>query len=196
MIIRATRLAALALVCACTAAPAEEPAAAHAAERGERSAGRDTVVRAAHVEPLATLYDSATADVDGDGTAERVELGSSASPDQGAQDVHDQWSVIVRDGLDSYSLLHEYVPAAAAFWVIPADSAGPAAILVQTSAVYGPSEGTRLEKFVFDRSRGGYVRTGSIEGWAGHAIYRGPRGFEANVPPTGKGRHDPLDHGG
>jgi hypothetical protein len=194
MILRPAHLAALAFVCACAGTPAAERPAARE-EGGESSVERDTVVRTADVEPLPTLYDSVTADVDGDGTAERVELGSTVSRDESLRDIHNRWSVIVRDGPDSYPLLHEYAPFVAAFWVIPADSTRPAAILVQTTAVYGPAEGTRLEKFVFDRSRGGYVRTDVVDGRAGHAIYRGPQGFENEMPSTGKGRHDPLDHG-
>lgn len=193
MIVRPARLAVLALVCACAGSSARErPATQEAGE--ESSVQRDTVVRKAEVEPLGTLYDSVTVDVDGDGTAERVELGSNMSRDERYRDVHHRWSVIVRDGPDSYPLLHEYMDAVAAFWVIPADSTRPAEILVQTSALYGPTEGTRLEKFVFDRSRGGYARTGLVEGWgSGHAFYRGPQEFE-DVPPTGPNRHDPLQH--
>ena len=194
MLIRPARLAALAFVCACAGTAAEErPAARQESEAS--SVQRDTVVRKADVPPISNLYDSVTIDVDGDGTAERIELGSNIPLDPTAYDAHHQWSVIVRDGPDSYPLLHEYIDAVAAFWVIPGDSTRPAAILVQASALYGPSEGTRLEKFVFDRSRGGYVRTGVVEGWgSGHAYYRGPQGFE-DVPPTGRGRHDPRDHG-
>lgn len=193
MAFRPIQLAALALACACTRASGAEPSAG--APDG-RPAARDTVVRSGEVEPLETLYDSVTVDVDGDGTPERVELGSNVPLDESARDVHHRWSVIVRDGADSYPLLHEYISAAAAFWVIPADSTGPAAILVQTTAVYGPTEGTRLEKFVFDRARGGYARTGLVEGWgSGHAFYRGPPGHECDVPPTGTGRHDPAAHG-
>ncbi|HEX2078435.1 MAG TPA: hypothetical protein VHG08_12025 [Longimicrobium sp.] len=194
MIIRPAHLAALAFVCACSGAPAAERSAARE-DSAESPVQRDTVVRRVDVEPLPNLYDSVTIDVDGDGTAERVELGSNLPDDERYYDVHHRWSVIVRDGPDSYPLLHDYVPAVAAFWVIPADSTRPAEILVQISALHGPSEGTRLEKFVFDRSRGGYVRTGLVEGWGseGHAYYRGPQGFE-EVPPTGPNRHDPVGH--
>lgn len=193
MTIRPANLAALAFVCACTGTPAAEPPAARQ-EREASAAGRDTVVGKADVEPLETLYDSVTIDLDGDGTAERVELGSNIPSDSTAYDVHHRWSVIVRDGPDSYPLLHDYVDAATAFWVIPADSTRPAEILLQTSRVYGPTEGTTLQKFVFDRARGGYVRTGMLEGWSRHAIYRGPNGFEDVLPSTGRGRHDVREH--
>lgn len=194
MIIRPAHLAALALVCACADAPAAERSSAQQKSE-ESSAERDTVVRKAEIEPFSTLYDSVTIDVDGDGTGERVELGSNIPSDTGAYDVHHMWFVIVRDGPDSYPLLQDVTPGPAAFWVIPPDSAGPAAILVQTSAVYGPTEGTRMEKFVYDRARGGYVRTGRLEGWGGHAVYRGPQGFEGDLPSTGQGRHSSSEHG-
>jgi hypothetical protein len=192
MIIRRAHLAVLAFVCACGGTPAvEQPVAQKKSE--ERSIERDTVVRKAEIEPIEVLYDSVTIDVDGDGTAERVELGSNIPRDESARDVHHRWSVIVRDGPDSYPLLHEYVPQATGVWVIPADSTRPAEILVQTTTLFGPGEGTRLEKFVFDRSRGGYVRTGSVEGWARHVFYLGPEEFK-DVPLTGTGRHHPSVH--
>lgn len=189
MLLRAHPLVLLAFACACGGTSAAEPPAARDAD-----ARRDTVVRAARVEPLETLYDSATLDVDGDGTAERIELGSNIPRDERYRDIHHRWSVIVRDGADSYPLLHEYISLAVGFWVIPGDSARPAAILVQASAVFGPTEGTRLEKFVYDRARGGYARTEVIDGWSGHAVYRGPQGFADDMPPTGRHRHDARAH--
>lgn len=192
MIIRPAHLAALALLCACGGPPVVERSAAQE-ERTKGPVERDTVVRKAEIEPIEVLYDSVTIDVDGDGTAERVELGSNIPRDESARDIHHRWSVIVRDGSDSYPLLHDYIPSATGVWVIPADSTRPAAILVQTSTLFGPGEGTRLEKFVFDRSRGGYVRTGLVEGWGRHAFYLGPEEFN-DVPLTGTRRHDPSEH--
>ena len=187
MIIRPARFAALALVCACAAAPATERTPARNDEK-ERPAQGDTVVRKADVGPLATLFDSVTVDVDGDGMAERVDLGVNAGRDaRGVMqwDIHNEWSVIVRDGPDSYPLLHECCPGAAAFWVIAADSTQPAAILVQTGDLTTSRGGTRLAKFVFDRSRGGYVRTAMVEGWGHRAFYRGPSESEGLFSPTG-----------
>jgi hypothetical protein len=190
--IRPSHLAALAFVCACTNIPAsQQPTMQDKAE--ESSVERDIVVRKADIGPLVTLYDSITIDVDGDGTAERVELGVNAGLDDRGEmnwDIHNEWSVIVRDGPDSYPVLHETISGAAAFWVIAADATDPAAILVQTSGLTTSSGGTRLEKFVFDRSRGGYVRTGVVDGQGHRAFYRGPRGF-ANLLPATSWRGEP-----
>jgi hypothetical protein len=189
MTIRPTHLAALAFVAACAGTPAAEQEAGE-----ESSVARDPVVRKAEeMAPLVTVFDSITIDVDGDGTAERVELGVNAGADERGVmewDIHNQWSVIVRDGADSYPLLHETISGAAAFWVIAADSTRQAAILVQTSGLTTSSGGTRLEKFVFDRSRRGYVRVGVVDGQGPRAFYRGPRGFEHLLPPT-RWRGDP-----
>jgi hypothetical protein len=190
MIVHPTRLATLALVCACAGTPAAERTAT--ADRAPVE--RDTVVRRANVPPLATLFDSATVDVDGDGTAERVDLGVDAGRDERGVmqwDIHNQWSVIVRDGPDSYPLLHECCPGAAAFWVIAADSTQPAAILVQTSDLTTFHGGTRLQKFVFDRARGGYLRTGMVEGSGPRAFYRGPQEPTDLLPPTSWRGGDP-----
>jgi len=174
MTIRSVRMAALVLLCAC--ADAKDRAAA----REPDPVRPDTVVRKADVGSLdigGTLLDSVTVDVDGDGTAERIDLGVNAGRDERGEmqwDIHNQWSVIVRDGPDSYPLLHECCPGSAAFWVIAADSTRPAEILVQTVDLTTSRGGTRLAKFVFDRARGGYVRTGLVEGWGHRAFYRGP----------------------
>jgi hypothetical protein len=199
MIIRPAHLVVLALVGACTGMPgAEQPAEQEARE--ESSVERDNVVRKAEVGPLVTVFDSITIDVDGDGTAERVELGVNAGPDDRgvmSWDVHNQWSVIVRDGPDSYPVLQETISGVAAFWVIAADSTDPAVILVQTSNLTRGGGGTRLEKFVFDRSRGGYVRVGAVEGGGSRAFYRGPKGFDDLLPPTSwRGEPDSLDTSG
>ncbi|MFL5385066.1 MAG: hypothetical protein ACJ8GN_21305 [Longimicrobiaceae bacterium] len=186
MTIRSVRMAALVLLCACTGA--EDRAAA----REPDPVQPDTVVRKADVGPLdsgGTLLDSVTVDVDGDGTPERVELGVNAGRDERGRmnwDIHNDWSVVVRDGPDSYPLLQECCPGAAAFWVIASDSTGPGAILVQTSSLTTDGGGTRLDRFVWDRSRGGYVRTGRVEGW-GTAFYRGPPAYTGMgdlLPPT------------
>lgn len=176
MSIRPTHLAVLALLCGCANAPAAE----HAAVRDQDPAPRDSVVGKADIPPLdrgGTLFDSATVDVDGDGTAERVELGvtNAGRNDKGEMewDVHTQWAVVVRDGPDSYPLSQRYV-GAAAFWVIAGDSTRPAEILVQTIDLSTSGGGTQLEKFVYNRQRGGYVRTGSLEGFGPRALYRGP----------------------
>jgi hypothetical protein len=175
MIIRPARLAALALLCACAGAPAANRATA--AEPPD--AARDTVIRRADIPPLSvggTLLDSATVDVDGDGAPERVDLGVNVTRNERGQweaDVHNVWTVVVRDGTDSYPLVRTY-DGAAAFWVIPGDSAHPAEILVQTSSLTVYVGGTRLEKFVYDRQREGYVRTGMVESFGRLARYRGP----------------------
>jgi hypothetical protein len=190
MIVRPAHVAALALLCAC----ADAPAAERTAVRGQASTvPRDTVVQKADIPPLdrgGTLLDSATVDVDGDGTPERVELGVNAGRDEQGEwnwDVHNQWQVVVRDGPDSYPLLYETVEGAAAFWVILSDSTHPAEILVQTSGLTTSGGGTRLQKFVFDRQRRGYVRTGELDGRGHRALYRGPPAYAEMTdlfPPT------------
>lgn len=188
MIIRFARVAVPVLLCACAGAGAEDRTATNA----PNAARPDTVVRKADVQPLGhvgTLLDSATVDVDGDGTPERVELGVNAGRDERGDmswDIHTQWSVIVRDGPDSYPLVRECCPGAAAFWVVAGDSTEPAAILVQTSDLTTSRSGTRLDRFVWDGSRGGFVRTGRVEGW-GTAFYRGPPAYTKLgdlLPPT------------
>jgi hypothetical protein len=177
---------ALALACACARADGDGQVAARALTPVQP----DTVVHKAHVPLFGTFLDSATIDVDGDGTAERVDLGVSASRDERGVmnwDHIETWSVVVRDGPDSYPLFQGYT-GAAAFWVIAADSTQPAAILVQTSDLTTSRGGTRLEKFVFDRSRGGYVRTGVVEGSGTRALYRGPPAYAEQgdlLAPTG-----------
>lgn len=185
MSMRPPHLAALALLCACANAGAED----RAATREPASAPPDSVVRKADVGPLessGTLFDSLTVDVDGDGVAERVDLGVNAGRDERGVmnwDIHTTWLVVVRDGPDSYPLLQE-IAGAAAFWVIAGDSTHPAAILVQTADLTTSGGGTRLDRFVFDRSRDGYVRTGRVEAW-GRAFYRGPSEPGMLLPPTG-----------
>lgn len=176
MSIRPAHMAVLALLCACAGAPAAE----HAVINEQGPVQRDTVILKADFPPLESvgaLFDSATVDVDGDGTAERVELGvTNAGRDERgvmAWDIHTEWAVVVRDGPDSYPLSRQYA-GAAAFWIIVGDSTRSAEILVQTIDLSTSRGGTRLEKFVFDRRRGGYVRTGSLEGFGHHALYRGP----------------------
>ncbi|MFL5542381.1 MAG: hypothetical protein ACJ8J0_25565 [Longimicrobiaceae bacterium] len=193
MIIRPARLVVFALACACADAPASERAPARGAGE-ESSTQRDTMVRKADIPPLPTLFDSVTVDVDGDGTAERIDLGTEAGRDERGRmnwDHTNVWLVVVRDGRDSYPLLQESIPGAAAFWVIAGDSTHPAEILVQTSGLTTIQGGTRLEKFVFDRSRGGYLRTGMVEGWGSRAFYRGPPEPKELFPPTSWRGGDP-----
>jgi hypothetical protein len=137
----------------------------------------DSVVRAIPTTDLTsyTVFDSATYDVDGDGVAERADLSAIVGRSESGWewDDNNQWLVAVRDGADAYPLLRESLPGSAAFWIVRTDSIGPPAILVQTSLLTMTGAGTRLEKFVFDREKGGFVRTGSVEAW-GPAEYRGP----------------------
>jgi hypothetical protein len=192
MPIRPAHLASLVLLSACGGVPAQRPITSQ----------RDTVILAAGIPPFGTelgttLLDSAIVDVDGDGTAESIELGVNAARDEQGRwswDAHPQWSVVVRDGPASYPLLMDYV-GPAAFWVIPAAPGHPAEILVQTSTLTTNTGGTRLEKFVFDRRRGGYVRTGVLEGFGRGARYRGPPAYAETTdlfPPTSWRGEDPA----
>ncbi|HEU0301476.1 MAG TPA: hypothetical protein VFR37_18600 [Longimicrobium sp.] len=183
--------AALAILAGCGGASRAEPARADtAASEPAPAAAWDTLVRPAAPRYAYTLLDSATAEVDGDGAAERIDLAATVEMgDDGRplwEDGH-HWMVAVRDGADTYPLAQHFVPwGGAAFWVVAEGSAGPAAILVQTSTRIGEDGGTRLEKFVFDRGRGGYVRTGLVEAF-GAAQYRGPPESAVLLPPTTRG---------
>ncbi|HEX8275949.1 MAG TPA: hypothetical protein VF615_25155 [Longimicrobiaceae bacterium] len=81
----------------------------------------------------------------------------------------------MRDGPDTYPLLREHLHwGSAAFWLVDGDSAGPPAVLVLTEWLHYPDAGTRMQKYVFDRSRGGYVRTGSVVAHGDLTRFRGP----------------------
>jgi hypothetical protein len=158
------------------------------------TAAFDTLIRPAVPRYAYTLLDSATADVDGDGAAERVDLAATVELDgRGVplwEDGH-AWMVAVRDGADTYPLIERFVPwGGAAFWIVAPDSAGPATILVQTSTFAGGSGGMRLEAFVHDRARGGYVRTGDVGAFGHPAQYRGPPDI-GTLPPTLRARPAP-----
>lgn len=191
--IRPVHLAALALAAACGRPSDPPPARADAAasRTSIEAATVDTLVRPAAPRYAYTLLDSATADVDGDGHPERVDL--AATVEMGAdgrplwEDGH-QWMVAVRDGADTYPLVERFVPwGGAAFWIVAADTAGPAAILVQTSTLASGSGGMRVETFVYDPARGGYARTGSAGAFGERAAYRGPPGI-GTLPPTPRPR--------
>ena len=196
------RLAALALLAACGAAPPEpraDPAAPATSATATRTADGDTLIRPATPKYGYTLLDSATADVDGDGAAERVELAATVELDASGgalwEDGH-SWMVAVRDGADTYPLVERFVPwGGAAFWVVAQESAGPAAILVQTGSGGSGGGGMRLEKFVFSRARAGYVRTGAVEAFGNPATYRGPPARDSGVPPGAPLRSRPARSG-
>lgn len=181
------RLAVLALLAACAAAPRDPPARAGSAPVRTMTAAGDTLIRPAAPRYAYTLLDSATADVDGDGAPERVDLAATVELDARGEPLWDdghQWMVAVRDGGETYPLAERFVPwGGMAFWVVAGDSAGPAAILVQTSTYAFGGGGVRLERFEFDRSRGGYVRMGAVEAFGPAAQYRGPPGI-GTLPPT------------
>lgn len=191
---RPVPVAMLALLAACAARPpgpsaprADAPATAPASVPFARAAPIDTLIRPAQPRYAYTLLDSATADVDGDGAAERVELAATVELDSRGQPLWDDghaWMVAVRDGADTYPLVERFVPwGGAAFWIVAGDSAGHATVLVQTSTYAGGSGGTRLEAFVHDRARGGYVRTGDAGAFGQSAAYRGPPDI-GTLPPT------------
>lgn len=191
--IRPIHLVLLALVPACGTADADDPPAARAdsasaATAVTQGASGDTLIRPAAPGYPYTLLDSATADVDGDGTPERVELAATVEVGADGQPLWEdghQWMVAVRDGADTYPLVERFVPwGGAAFWIVAEDSAGPAAILVQTSALAFGGGGMRVEKFVFDPARRGYARTGVVQASGRPAVYRGPPPGIGILPPT------------
>ncbi|HEX6910842.1 MAG TPA: hypothetical protein VF142_10625 [Longimicrobium sp.] len=189
--IRPILLASLALLAACGAADADDspaPRADSASIAAVQSAAGDTLIRPAAPRYPYTLLDSATADVDGDGAPERVELAATVELGGDGQPLWDdghQWMVAVRDGADTYPLVERFVPwGGAAFWIVAEDGARSAAILVQTSALSSGGGTMRVEKFVFDPGRRGYARTGVV-GASGHpAVYRGPPPGIGILPPT------------
>jgi hypothetical protein len=193
--IRAIHLATVVLLAGCGADPREGPAtrgdstvSAPSSSTETRTAADDTLIRPAAPRHTYTLLDSATADVDGDGTPERVELAATVELDTRGEPLWDDghtWMVAVRDGADTYPLIERFVPwGGAAFWIVAEDSAGPAAVLVQTSTYAFGGGGVRLEKFVFDRARGGYARIGSVGASGNPAAYRGPPAGIGILPPT------------
>ena len=202
--IRPVPLAMLALFAACASYPppssaphADLPASAPASVPVGRTAAFDTFIRPAVPRYAYTLLDSATADVDGDGAAERVELAATVELDGRGVPLWDDghaWMVAVRDGADTYPLMERFVSwGGAAFWIVAPDSAGPATILVQTSTYAGGSGGSggmRLEAFVYHRARGGYVRTGDVGAFGHPAVYRGPPDI-GTLPPTPRARPAP-----
>jgi hypothetical protein len=194
--IRPICLASLALLAACGSGAPDAPAARAdsavsappSSSTATASVDGDTLIRPAAPRYAYTLLDSATADVDGDGTPERVDLAATVETgDDGRplwEDGH-QWMVAVRDGADTYPLVERFVPwGGAAFWIVAEDSAGPAAVLVQPSALSFGGGGMRLEKFVFDGARGGYARTGDVGAFGTPAAYRGPPAGIGTLPPT------------
>lgn len=192
--IRPIHLPVLALVAACgTAGSADEPAQPASASTPAAQAARgDTLIRPAAPRYGYTLLDGATADVDGDGAPERVELAATVEMgDDGRplwEDGH-EWMVAVRDGAETYPLVERFVPwGGAAFWIVAEDGAGPAAILVQASGLSFGGGGMRVEKFVYDPARRGYARTGLVEAFGHPAAYRGPPPGIGMLPPTPRGR--------
>ena len=188
--IRPIHVASLALLAACGgAAPAADPlpsSGAASPAAGAPDTVARTLVRPAAVRDDFLLLDSATADVDGDGAPERVDLAAVVGVDDKGRYLWDdgqQWLVAVRDGADTYPLLWEHIQwGSAAFWIVAEDSAGPPAILVLTGQMHHGG-GMRVQKFVFDRARGGYARTGSVGALGYSARYRGPP--EGGIfPPT------------
>lgn len=196
--IRPIHLAALLLIAACgsedprpSAARADSAVSAAQPSAAARTVEGDTLIRPAAPKYDYTLLDSATADVDGDGTPERVDLAATVELDDRGSPLWDDghtWMVAVRDGAETYPLIERFVSwGGAAFWIVAEDTAGPAAILVQTSTFVGGSGGMRVEKFVFDRARGGYARMGSAGAFGESAAYRGPPGI-GTLPPTLRAR--------
>jgi hypothetical protein len=180
--------ATMAIFAACVGNPRGGPPAA--AAQAVQTA--DTLIRPAAPEYEYTLLDSATADMDGDGAPERIDLAATVELDARGQPLWDdghQWLVAVRDGADTYPLLEEFIGwGGAAFWIVAEDSAAPPAIVVQTSALAFGAGGVSLEKFVFDRARGGYLRTGVVQAFGPGALYRGPPEGVGILPPTPRER--------
>lgn len=193
--IRPVHIASFALLAACGATPpAADPVRSTGAASPAAIAG-DSLVRPAAVGDHYHLMDSLSADVDGDGALERVDLAAVVGVDDEGRfqwDDGQEWLVAVRDGADTYPLLREHLQwGSAAFWIAEGDSAGPPAILVLTDRLSYPSGGLRIQKFVFDRPRGGFVRTSAFEGPSSLDQYRGPPEGGFFLQPTIRLQPDP-----
>lgn len=192
---RETRIAAallFSLLLACAgggdeAASADPPAA----PAGTVGAGGELIGPAAPPAGAYTLLDSATVDLDGDGTPERVELSASVEVDgEGRplwEDGH-RWLVLVRDGEAAYPLLEEFVPwGGAAFWVLESDTGGPPAILVETRSRFSDRVGIAAASFRYDAGRGGFVREGGVD-VSGTVLHGDPARMPVLVPDSSPSR--------
>ena len=120
-----------------------------------------------------TLLDSAIADVDRDGMAERVELFAAVERDRQGRVMFDdgqRWALLVRDGADVYSLFDGFVQLGRIdFWlVIGTDTAPPAILLLQRTP-----NGVLVQKYVFDGQRRVFVSRGFVEA-VGDVMHRPP----------------------
>ena len=117
-----------------------------------------------------TLLDSAMADVDRDGTPERVELYAAVARDRRGRLMFDdgqRWALLVRDSTNVYPLFDGFIQLGRIdFWVVmPSDSS--AAILLSQRT----PNGLLLQKYVFDGRRRAFISTGAVEA-LGNVLHR------------------------
>jgi hypothetical protein len=109
-----------------------------------------------------TLLDTASVNVDGDSTAERVELYADVAREAGRLQWDDgqRWLLVVRKGEETFTLLDEFVQlGTVGFTAIEHASGDQGAIVVETRA----GSGVRVQSFVFDRAAGGFVSRDSVK---------------------------------
>lgn len=124
-----------------------------------------------------TLLDSATADVDLDGTPERLELYAAVDRDARGRVMWDdgqQWALVVRDGDAVYPLVNERVQLGhLRFWVVDRgrDSVPVIVVLRETGS------GLQVRPFVFDPGRGAFAPAASLEA-AGNVVHASPARYD------------------
>lgn len=122
-----------------------------------------------------TLLDSASADVDRDGSLERIELYAAIERDRRGRLAFDdgqRWAVVVRDSAAVYPLFDGFIQLGSIeFWVVDGDSMPPAILLFQRTP-----HGVLLQKFVFDRQRRAFASQGSLDA-VGNVVHQPPAAY-------------------
>lgn len=110
-----------------------------------------------------TLLDTASLNVDGDSTAERVELYADVGRDAAGRlqwDDGQRWLLVVRKGEETFTLLDEFVQlGTVGFTAIEHASGDQGAVVVETHT----GAGVRVRSFVFDRAAGGFIARDSVK---------------------------------
>lgn len=133
-----------------------------------------------------TLLDTAAFDLDDDGDPERIELLATVEVDAGGRPLWEDghhWLVRVRDdGGAVWPAFEAFVPwGTVEFWAVRDAEEGAPVLLVQTTSLLAGNGGTRLERYVLDRGRGGFVRMDALGAFG--EVARGAARGEAPAPP-------------
>lgn len=156
-----------------TPASLEAPAeGAGSGDEGEDAAGFVEPVDL--LDPPRTLLDTASADVDGDGAAERIELHAEVERDARgrlAWDDGQRWLLVVRDGEVAYPLFDGLVQLGRLGFAVVERGEETPVILATVEA--GAAIST--EAFGWDDVRGGFASLGRVEA-TGNVTHRTPEG--------------------